>query len=72
MPAPRTSTISRIWASGETFSPCCAASATSGPEMVTARTAGISVTSGASSARKTSSSSPMMKTMDSSWIWLSV
>ena len=40
--------------------------------MVTARTAGISVTSGASSARKTSSSSPMMKTIDSSWIWLSV
>ena len=40
--------------------------------MVTAKTAGMSVTSGASSARKTSSSSPMMKMIDSSWIWLSV
>ena len=72
MPAPRTSTISRIWASGDTLSPCCAASATSGPEMATASTAGISVTNGASTARKTSSSRPMMKMIDSSWIWLSV
>ena len=31
----------------------------------------MSVTSGASSERKISSSSTMMKTMDSSWIWLS-
>ena len=64
--------MSRIWASWETFSPAWAASATSGPEMVMARNAGISVISGASAARKISSSRTMMNSTDRPWIWLPV
>ena len=50
----------------ETFRPACAASPTSGPEMATAKNAGISVISGASSDRKISSSRIRMKTTDTS------
>ena len=45
----------------ETFRPACAASPTSGPAMATAKNAGISVISGASSDRKISSSRIRMK-----------
>ena len=60
------------WAIWETFSPACAASATSGPEMATARNAGTSVISGASSDRKISSSRTRMKMTDRPSTWLPV
>jgi hypothetical protein len=57
----------------ETFRPACAASPTSGPAMATAKNAGISVISGASSDRKIISSKTRIKITDrpSTWFpWL--
>ena len=56
--------MSMSWAICETFSPACAASPTSGPEIATATNAGMSVISGASSDRKISSSRMRMKTTE--------
>ena len=56
----------------ETFRPACAAAPTSGPAMATAKNAGISVISGASSDRKISSSRIRMKTTDTNSTWFPV
>ena len=61
MPAPSTSTISSSWESWDTLSPWLASSATSGPDIATDSSAGITVINGASNDRKITSSSSRMK-----------
>ncbi len=72
MPAPRTITTSMNWVMEETGTPIRVDSAISGPATWATRTAGRSVSSGASTARKTRSSRPTMTSTANRWMRLRV